>query len=362
MIKIYTYSHNRPDLIGPQYDSLKKHIKDDFEFIVFNNERQGGDPGSGYDPDRIAEIDNVCHRLGIKSIRVELDRDLQYINGHKQFEGESFVAGGSHACGYSFSWGWKHHISKNDCISVILDSDMFFIRDVSIQDVMSDHNLAIIPSYRYSSKYRSEESRGTIALQYPWNGVVMADIPNMPNPSDLKWSLGIFNGQATDVGGEGHKYLIDHADELKIKYMDYISVQRDADSGDEHTPPEGFIEMGFNGCSPMHVNFEEGECIILDYQESSSRTFPHQKERENYWEYVHGCFAYMVEFGEKYEFPKPTFIDLVKFDDDDDMDKAFILHYKNASNSNPWQTEEYNEAKTQALKNVLEEFVYGVES
>ena len=70
----------------------------------------------------------------------------------------------------------------------------------------------------------------------------------------------------------------------------------------------------------------------------------------------------MVEFGEKYEFPKPTFIDLVKFDDDDDMDKAFILHYKNASNSNPWQTEEYNEAKTQALKNVLEEFVYGVES
>ena len=40
MIRIYTYSHNRPDLIEPQYDSLKKHIKDDFEFIVFNNERE----------------------------------------------------------------------------------------------------------------------------------------------------------------------------------------------------------------------------------------------------------------------------------------------------------------------------------
>ena len=39
MIKIYTYSHNRPDLIEPQYDSLKKHVKDNFEFIVFNNER-----------------------------------------------------------------------------------------------------------------------------------------------------------------------------------------------------------------------------------------------------------------------------------------------------------------------------------
>ena len=94
MIKVYTYSHNRPDLIEPQYDSLKKHIKDDFEYIVFNNERQGGDPGSGYDPERITEINSVCNRLGIQCIRVELDPDLQYINGYKQFEGESFVSGG----------------------------------------------------------------------------------------------------------------------------------------------------------------------------------------------------------------------------------------------------------------------------
>ena len=31
MIKIYTYSHNRPDLIKPQYESFKRYIKDDFE-------------------------------------------------------------------------------------------------------------------------------------------------------------------------------------------------------------------------------------------------------------------------------------------------------------------------------------------
>ena len=37
VIKIYTYSHNRPDFIEPQFNSIKKHVKDDFEFIVFNN-------------------------------------------------------------------------------------------------------------------------------------------------------------------------------------------------------------------------------------------------------------------------------------------------------------------------------------
>ena len=67
---------------------------------------------------------------------------------------------------------------------------------------MKDYNLAFIPSYRYSQKY-SEKSRGQIALRYPWNGLVIADIPNMPNPSELKWGLGVFNGQPCDVGGEG---------------------------------------------------------------------------------------------------------------------------------------------------------------
>ena len=76
---------------------------------------------------------------------------------------------------------------------------------------------------------------------------------------------------------------------------------------------------------------------------------------------MYDCFAYMVNFGEKYGFPKPTFIDLVKFEEDDDMENSFIIHYKNASNGNAWQSEEYNQEKTNALGRVLNEFVYGVD-
>ena len=203
MIKIYTYSHNRPDLIKPQYESIKKHVKDDFEFIVFNNERAGSNPFSGYSPERVQEIFDVCKGLNIKCIRVDLDPELQFINGYQQFAGDSFMGDGSHACGYSFSWGWKHHISKNDCISLIIDSDMFFIKDISIKDMMEGYNLAINPSYRYGAKYQDEDNRGSIVLKYPWNGIVIADIPNMPNPSELKWGLGVFNGEACDVNGHG---------------------------------------------------------------------------------------------------------------------------------------------------------------
>ena len=354
MIKIYTYSHNRPDFIEPQYNSIKKHIKDDFEFIVFNNERNGGDPGSGYKPERIDEIYEVCEKLNIKCIRVELDPELQFLNGYKQFEGDSYVSGGSHACAYSYSWGWKHYISQDSNISMIIDSDMFFIKDISIQSLLEDYNLSFIPSYRYHSKYQSEDNRGSIALHYPWNGVVIADIPNMPNPSELKWGLGVFNGQPCDVGGEGHSYLDTYKDQLKIKYIDMVSVQRDiAYEGDEHAPPEGYIEMGFNGCSPMHVNLDDGEFVILDYQHSNNKTFPHQKHRDDYWQYVYDCFTYMVKFAEDNSFPKPTFIDLIKFEEDDDMKESFILHYKNGSNSNVWQNEDYNNKKTVSLNKVL---------
>ena len=119
MIKIYTYSHNRPDLIKPQYESFKRHIKDDFEFIVFNNERAGSNPFSGYSPDRVQEIFDVCNEIGVECIRVDLDPQYQFINGYKQFEGDSFTGDGSQVCGYAFTWGWQHYISKNDCVSLI---------------------------------------------------------------------------------------------------------------------------------------------------------------------------------------------------------------------------------------------------
>ena len=88
MIKIYTYSHNRPDLIKPQYESFKRYIKDDFEFIVFNNERAGSNPFSGYSSDRVQEIFDVCNELNIQCIRVDLDPELQFINGYQQFAGD----------------------------------------------------------------------------------------------------------------------------------------------------------------------------------------------------------------------------------------------------------------------------------
>ena len=371
MIKVYTYSHNRPDFIAHQYASMKKYIKDDFEFIVFNNERQGGDPGSGYSPERVQEIFRVCEELGVQCIRVELDPELQFINGHIQFQGDSFVNGGSHACAYSFTWGWKHYISKNDCISVIIDSDMFFIKDISFSEMMSGYNFSYIPCYRHVRNYVNEDDRGEFAFSYPWNGFVIADIPNMPNPQELSWGLGVFNGYSADVGSECMSYISKYKDQLEIKYLDQMSIQRDYPTpGDPHSVPEDgkTIEVGINGSWPIHVKydpiknyiplFNEFSIKIINVQESDKRTYPHQKERTNYWKYVRNCFQYMMEFASKHKFPKPTFIDFIKVETDDDIKNAFVFHYKNASNSHSWMGDQYNIDKTKALYSVLNEYVY----
>lgn len=350
-MKIYTYSHNRPDFIKLQYETIKRHVKDDHEFIVFNNERPGGD--GGFDENKIGQINDICESLDIQCIRVELDPELQYMNGVKMFDGDNYL-NGNIACAYSYTWGWKNYISKNDCLSVIIDSDMFFIRDISLNEEMSEHNFSYVPSYRYTNQYKDENNRGNIAFKYPWNGLVMAKPYEMPNPEEISWGYGEVKNIAVDVGGEVYHYLQKYEDKLKTKYIDQWGVLVDVD------PP---YEINLNGCAQMFADFDRGEVNIRDYQECNLRTFPHQKERENYWEYAYNNFDIIMKVAEQNNFPKPTFVDFLKFETDDNLlHDAFIFHYKNASNTLPWMKGDigvqYNQIKTQALQNLLNQFQF----
>jgi hypothetical protein len=341
-VKIYTYSHNRPDFISLQYESIKKHVKDDFEYIVFNNERPGGD--GGYDENKINFIFNECERLGIECIRVELDPSLQILNNNKMFEGDRYVNGNT-ACAYSFTWGWKNYVSKNDCISLLIDSDMFFIKDVSIVDIMEGYNFAFVPSYRYIKDQYQE-----VAFKYPWNGLVIADTSKMPNPQEISWGDGWVDGLSVDVGGEVHAYLKKYEDRLKINYIDQWGLCEDLNVPNQ---------LVLNGCSEFKINFEEETLDITQYQHSDSKTFPHQIDRENYWEYFCKNYCKIRDITNEYNFPKPTFVDFMKLEKDNSIDDAFIFHYKNASNTLPWMKgdvgEVYNKNKTECLIKFLSE-------
>jgi hypothetical protein len=331
--KIYTFSHNRPDLISLQYESIKKHLKDDFDFIVFNNEKPGSE--GGFESNRISQITEECKNLNITCVPVEFDHSLQVLNNQLMFNNNQYTNGVA-ACAYSLSWAWKHIISKDSGISVVIDSDMFLCRDVSFTKMMEGYNFAHCPSYR-----------NDFSVMYPWNGIVIADTKNLPDAFNMRWGNGIVCGTPTDVGGELHYYRERYKSELKELYIDMWGILVDT---------EQFEEVCINGCAQYFVNFNEKQLRARDPQAlmpPNKKTFPHQTEREDYWNYFYTNYDKIKKLINAYNFPKPSYIDLIKLESADDISESFIFHYKSASNYQPWATEEYNANKTNALKTFL---------
>jgi hypothetical protein len=331
---IYTFSHNRPDLINLQYNSIKKHLKDDFDFIIFNNEKPGSE--GGFEKDRISQITAECKKLRITCIPVEFDLDLQVLNNEIMFHNNQYV-NGTTACAYSLSWAWKHIISKDPGISVVLDSDMFLCRDVSFIKMMEGYNFAHCPSYR-----------NNFSFMYPWNGIVIANTQNLPNASNMTWGNGIVNGTATDVGGELYYYRERHKSELKELYIDMWSILEDT---------QKFEQVSINGSALYFVDFNNKELFSNEPQARlplNKKTFPHQTERQNYSNYFYANYEKIKKLINSYNFPKPSYIDLIKLENADDMNESFIFHYKSASNYQQWATQDYNINKTKSLKTFLD--------
>ena len=326
-IKIYTLSDKRPDFISIQYKTLVNHIQDDFEYIVLNN--------SVDDIERSNSIENTCSTLGIMSIKVILDDEFKFMNGENHFENGKYC-NPNLACAYPIIWAWQKIITEDNSISVIIDSDMFLIKDISILETIKDYNFSFVPHYRENME-----------IFYPWNGIVIADIPNMPNPKEMNWGCGRVNGIPVDVGGQGHFYLEKYKKQLKNLYLSQFSI------GDDRSDN---VELTLNGCFCYYFNVQKNEVKISQNPWSENKIFPHEKQKTNFWEHALPFFLSMVSWAKKYNFPKPTFIDLIKLESNYQIEDSFIFHYKAGSNYMPWMNDSYNQSKTESLNKVLDNF------
>ena len=332
-VKIYTFAHNRPDFIQIQFNTFKKYIQDDFEFTVFNNEKPGSH--GGFNENRKQEIFDTCEKLNLKCIEIELSEDLRILNNQAQFINDAYVNGNT-ACSYPFTWAWKNYVVKDEGISILIDSDMFLCNYVSFNKMMEGYNFAYVPSYR-----------NNCTLKYPWNGLVFAKPKEMPNPEELSWGCGYVNETPVDVGGEAYSYLIKYKNQLQTLYLDQWGILVD-----NQNP----FELSLNGCAQYFANFDTLELSSGEIQAKlppEEKTFPHQINREDYWDYFYQNYSKIKEIVEYYKFPKPTFIDFLKLEKDDSIEKSFVFHYKAGSNYMPWANEKYNQEKTSAFYQLL---------
>jgi hypothetical protein len=338
MIKIYTYAHKRPDFIAIQFDSISKYLKDDYEYVVFNNAID--------DENLSSQIEKECQKINIKCIKVQLQEDINnqnFIDGSEiQFinnNGNYKYANPNVACSYPLIWSFKNIISKddNENIIVIIDSDMFFSRDISIKDLMTGYDIAFIPQYRNND------------VHYMWNGFVIID-GSKNNLNEINWFCGRVNGQPVDVGGQTHFYLKNNP-QLKIMYLEFWNLN-------EFNNDEYRSHLNGNMC----VLFSLKDNEVVDFTPIDSRftdnnkLFDYEIDKDSFDEYIKyytDNIKYIKNSVESFNFPKPEHIDFIKCYNKK-IEDFFIFHYKSGSNYLNFQDNNYNKLKTNALKKLIE--------
>lgn len=338
-VKIYTYSQWRPDFIPIQYETIKRFVKDDFEYIVFNN---------GVDsPSQRKAVSDECDKIGVRCIDVELDHRLNGKGGVFSFSGNNYL-NPNLACSYPLVWSWELMEQQKGCIVAVIDSDMFFMRDYNFNDsIAKGYNFSYVPQYRgISSDYKTSE------VYYPWNGFFVVDIDNMPNMSELNWHCGSVKDHRVDVGGQAHFYLEKYDNQITPGFFDIYCVYE--------IPNEKSIHFTQNGNCNYWLDFIENG-VSIRYTEPNppvnTNVFPYEKPISNYAEIKKEKALYIFNkyIKNRVTYPPPVYIDFME-DHENYLScevDPFIIHYKSGSNYNGLSTD-YHRQKTDFLRNFLQ--------
>ena len=249
MIRIYTFSTNRPDFIGLQLESFRKNLREDFEYIVFNNARHDITGGADYDG-----IHRMGKELGVRVIDIERDTDLvarcQAIEpGGPVLAPSGQYANANVAHAYALRWAWDNYISKETGPIAIFDSDVFLIQPVKLTDALQDHVMANISD----GKPRPNEPDRPIL--YMWPTFMLADMGKLPDKETLNWWCGRIDGVPVDVGGQTYHYFQSHLD------LPILNVRR-----------LNAYYLDSSSCPVNPPNYDEfylGDAIILHYRSGS---------------------------------------------------------------------------------------------
>jgi len=158
-----------------QYLSLKKFLKNDFEFIVFNDAKNFIDYTNDGDLTMKQKIIDVCNELNITCITLFNDM-------------HSTIQSGSYRHSMTLMEIFKYQMANPDKY-LLLDADMFLIDYLDI-DKYENRSAVLL------------QERGDV--RYAWPGLFYFDITRVSNLNIFNWfiNLGI-----TDTGGMSEHWL-----------------------------------------------------------------------------------------------------------------------------------------------------------
>jgi hypothetical protein len=177
-VLVFTYSYNRPDFIEIHYNTFKKFLKDEYEFVAFND---------ATDPAMYRQIRQTCQSLGITCI--DIPQEIHVWNNPSSRNGA--------VVDYSLRvLGYQHK-----GFVALLDSDLFLVKEFSIKEFMQDSPLGGL----YQARAKDKE-----LIDYLWVGIVFLDMANLPDSDTIQFSPTNVRGTQLDTGGLTHHYLAAH--------------------------------------------------------------------------------------------------------------------------------------------------------
>jgi hypothetical protein len=247
-VKIYSIHFDRPEFIKWQYDSFKKHLSDDFEYIVINNAHEN----------KYKElIKKECENISVKyidSIQSILD-----------------IAGLHHAKSFNYIWK-KYAIENKDSYVILMDGDCFLIKQFSVNNFMNGYVLAG-PKQQRNFKYH-----------YLTPTIIISDIYNLPDAETIDWTgIGVIEGDMEirlDTGGGLYTYYCTHP-EIKNKTKELKSSWHiKEENKNKHCLPNSILK---DYKDEYNIEFFGNE--FLHYCRSSNwdyQTAQHHLEKSNF--------------------------------------------------------------------------------
>ncbi len=324
-VTIYTLADKRPDFIPVQFETFKKFVKDDYEYVVVDNCIDSRK--------RSAALRETCKSLGIGYMKVKIDRDLMRKNGQNATTWIGTYKNGSIAAGYGFNFVWKKICEYNkDRLVVIIDADMFVCRPISWNEELEGNDAAFIHQYRGLS-----ENNDKFLVNYPWNTLCVFNPAKIPDLEKMNWNSGVskkyyIENFAVDTAGYIHFWMKENR--LNVKHLSEYAIhdyKRGADSV--------WIDAVLNGNFHYSFNYDLATKNISDFKVykngwenfSAKKILPHFPEG---FEKIlpTKTIKYFERFLlDKQTYPDPSFFGILEFETFTEEINPLTVHNKAGS-------------------------------
>lgn len=283
-VLIITHNYNCPRFIEVQAKTFKKFLKDDYEYVVFNDANN---------QNMADQIENMCTTHNVSHVRIPQEiHDRPYQQRDGKYPNSAPHVRHADCVQYSMdTLGFDH-----DDIILMLDSDMILIHPLSLSDYMKDKDIAA-----FIRTFRDQ-------VHFLWPGLTILNMKTLPEKRTLCFNTGTINGAPADSGGFTYYYLIKHP-ELRVVDINTIfshqlflgdkHLNRQADNGtDVHETVKMSLyknnkftdpEIKFLLKQPDTFEFYLDHCF-LHYREGSNYT----KQPQNYHDHKFQVFTELL--------------------------------------------------------------------